>query len=155
MRPQERATARRQLDKRLNSLRNSEEFTRPSHGWIKAVREALGMTTRQLAKRLGVTQPRAVAIEQAEARGSITLDTLERAARALDCRLVYVLVPRAPLDTLAQERAMARAREQLRSTRHSMALEAQSVEASDEQAQLEALARRLLDASGSGLWADE
>ncbi|VAX03953.1 hypothetical protein MNBD_GAMMA20-319, partial [hydrothermal vent metagenome] len=94
MRPKERAVARRQLDKRLNLLRDSESFVRPSRGWIKAIREALGMTTTQLAKRLGVVQSRTVAIEQAEAKGSITLNSLEKAANALDCRLVYALVPR-------------------------------------------------------------
>lgn len=96
MRPQDRTTARRQLDKRLDPLRNHEGFARPPRGWIKAVREALGMTTAQLAERLGVSQPRAVAIEKAETTNSITLDSLQRAARALDCELVYALRSRNP-----------------------------------------------------------
>ena len=96
MRPNERASARRQLDKRLCLLNDTQSLARPPRGWIKAVREALGMTTAQLAKRLGVSQPRAVGIEKAEARGAITLDSLERAAQALDCRLVYALVPNKP-----------------------------------------------------------
>ncbi|MGE0650702.1 MAG: mobile mystery protein A [Alphaproteobacteria bacterium] len=155
MRQQERATARRQLDKRLNILRNLDGFARPSRGWIKAIREALGMPTAQLAKRMGVSQPRAVAIEQAEGGGSITLDTLERAARALDCRLVYALVPRKPFQELAEERALHLAEKRLASTRHTMALEAQSVDAADEQEQVRALARRLLERAGSALWDDE
>ncbi len=99
------AVARRQLDKRLNLLRNMKGLARPSRGWIKAIREALGMTTAQLAKRIGVSQPRAVAIEKAEAESAITLNSLERAARALDCRLVYALVPRDPLEELVSARA--------------------------------------------------
>ena len=94
MRAQDRATARRQLDKRLNLLRNKESFARPPRGWIKAIRESLGMTTRQFAKRIGIVQSRAVDIEKAEVKGSITLDSMERAARALDCELVYALGPR-------------------------------------------------------------
>lgn len=155
MRPEDRTVARRQLDKRLNLLRNSEAFARPPRGWIKAVREALGMTTAQLAKRIGVSQPRAVAIENAETKGSITLDSLERAAHALDCRLVYALVPRNPLDELVTERAERLAKQRMESTRHSMALEAQGVDAADEQEQLKRMVQRLLDKAGSELWEED
>ena len=152
MRSEERASARRNLDKRLYSLKNSESFTRPRRGWIKAIREALGMTTAQLGQRLGVVQSRAVAIEQAEAKGKITLDSLERAANALDCRLVYALVPRKPLEELVSERAERLAKKRLQSTSHSMALEAQNVEAADEAVQLKRMIQRLIEKSGSELW---
>ena len=155
MRAQDRTAARRQLDKRLKSLKNNDSFARPPRGWIKAIREALGMTTAQLARRLGVSQPRAVAIEKAEASSAITFETLERAARALDCHLVYALVPRKPLEALAEERATRLARRRLATTRHSMRLEAQGVDAADEAAQLRQLAKRLLEKSGSALWEDE
>lgn len=105
MRAEDRASARRQLDKRLSLLQNTELLARPPRGWLKAIRESLGMTTAQLGKRLNVTQSRAVAIEQAEVKGTITLNSLEKAAHALDCRLVYALVPRKPLDELITERA--------------------------------------------------
>ena len=84
MRPQERATARRQLDKRLITINKSDALARPPRGWVKAIREALGMTTAQLANRLGVVQSRVIAIEQSEAKGTITLNSLEKAAQALD-----------------------------------------------------------------------
>lgn len=155
MRPKERTVARRQLDKRLNLLRDSESFARPSRGWVKAIREALGMTTTQLAKRLGVVQSRAVAIEQAEAKGTITLNSLEKAANALDCRLVYALVPRKPLEELVSERAERLAKKRLRSTSHSMALEAQSVKVADEQEQLKRMIERLIEKAGSELWEED
>ena len=155
MRAEERAAARRQLDKRLNSLRNSEMVARPSRGWVRAIREALGMTTAQLGKRIGVSQPRAVAVEKAEAEGSITLDSLERAARALDCRLVYALVPRDPLEEMVHARAQRLALKRLESTRHSMSLEAQEVEETDEQEQLKRMIAHILDKSGSQLWEEE
>ena len=155
MRPQERATARRQLDKRLSPLRTQEGFARPPRGWIKAIREALGMTTAQLGKRLGVSQPRAFAIEKAESTNAITLDSLERAARALDCDLVYALVPRRPLEMLAEERALKLARRRVKPARHTMALEAQSIDPEAEEAQVRQLARRLLEKPGSALWDDE
>jgi predicted DNA-binding mobile mystery protein A len=155
MRTKDRVAARYQLDKRLNSLQYSDTFTRPPRGWIKAIREALGMTTAQLGKRLGVSQPRTVKIENAETKGSITLDSLERAAHALDCRLVYALVPRKPLDELVTERAERLAKKRLKSTSHSMALEAQGVETTDEQEQLKLMIRSLLDKAGSELWEED
>lgn len=155
MRPDDRRSARRQLDKRLNSLISSGDFTRPPRGWVKAIREALGMTTAQLARRLGVSQPRAVAIEKAEAKGAITLDSLERAAQALDCRLMYVLVPRQPLETLVEARAERLASKRQADTRHTMALEAQALDANDEREQHARLVRQLVEQSGSALWEDE
>lgn len=155
MTPRERATARRLLDKRLSAISDQDALARPPRGWVKAIRESLGMTAEQLGRRLGVSKQRALALEKAEASGGVTLASLERAARALDCRLVYAVVPRKPLEALAEERARSRARRQLQATSHSMALEAQGVDAEDEQAQLEALARRLLEGPGSALWDDE
>ena len=155
MRAQDRVTARRQLDKRLNLLRNKELFARPPRGWIKAIRESLGMTTRQFARRIGIVQSRAVDIEKAEVKGSITLDSLERAARALDCELVYALVPRNPLEVMVEERATRIAKQRLKQAAHSMALEDQSVSEEDGEEQIKELARQLTQKSGSALWEDE
>jgi predicted DNA-binding mobile mystery protein A len=152
MRAQDRASARKSLDKRLNPLMGTEALARPPRGWIRAIREALGMTTAQLAERLDIAQPSAVGLEKAEASKAITLETIERAARALDCTLVYALVPRKPLETLIQERAREAARERLRTVGHSMALEDQRVPEEDERAQLERVAKTLLDGPGSALW---
>ena len=155
MRYEDRDSARRQLDKRLNILNVSDVITRPPRGWIRAIREALGMTTAQLAKRIGVSQPRVVAIEKAEKQGSITLHSLERAAQAMDCRVVYALVPRKSLKDLVEDRAHIVAEKRLQSARHSMALEAQSVDKSDEEEQLKRLSERLIRKAGSGLWEDD
>ena len=155
MSPDDRALARRQLDKRLAPLRDSEALTRPPRGWIKAIREALGMTTAQLAGRLGVSQPRITAMEKGEIQGSLTIESLEKAAHALDCRLVYALIPREPLSDTIHKRAARKARSKLASTGHSMALEAQSVDRETEAEQLERLTRRLLDKAGSELWDED
>jgi len=85
------------------------------------------MTTAQLAKRLGVAQPSVIGLEKAEASKVVTIATLERAAHALDCTLVYALVPRKPLETIVRERARDAAQERLRTISHSMALEDQRV----------------------------
>jgi len=155
MRSEDRILARKQLDKRLNPLRNSQAFTRPPRGWLKAVREALGLTSTQLGKRMGVSQPRILDIEKSEKAGSITLDTLERAANAMDCKLVYALVPKNPLQDLVEERAQALAKKRLNTIGHSMALEAQSVLADDEKEQFEIMVRKIIEKAGSNLWADD
>ena len=147
--------ARKQLDKRLNLLQNVDILARPPRGWIKAIREALGMTTAQLGKRLGVSQPRVLGIEKAEVSGSIKLESLERAAHALDCRLVYALVPSKPLEYLAEDRARELAKKRLRAISHSMALEDQRVDEADEQEHLERLVQKLLNQPGSALWEGE
>ncbi len=141
MRGNERVTARRHLDKRLNPLRDKDALARPPKGWVKAIREALGMTTAQLADRLGVSQPRAVNIEQAEVSGVISLQSLERAAQALDCELVYALVPRKPLEEIAGERAVLRASKRL--------------QAPDTDKEVRELAAWLVKQSGSALWEKE
>lgn len=155
MRSEDRALARKQLDKRLNFLRSTDALTRPPRGWIKAIREALGMTTAQLARRMGVSQPRVVEIEKAEKSATITLDTLERTARAMDCKLVYSFVPKKSLEQLVEDRARIIAKERLTITGHTMALEAQSVSAEDEKEQFEQMVRRIVDKAGSDLWKDK
>lgn len=147
-----RLIAQQQLDRRFNKIKQLACLTPPPRGWIKAIREAIGMTTAQYARRLGVSQPRAVAIEKAELSGAITLDSLTKAAHALDCHLVYVLIPKRPLTELVKERAYLKAKEYLAATHHSMALEDQAVAKQDEKAQLEEMAEQLLKKSGSDLW---
>lgn len=155
MRAKDRANARRHLDKRLKLLANADTLARPSRGWVKAIREALGMTADQLGRRMGVSRQRALELEESEGRGGVTLDSLERAAHALDCRLVYALVPRKPLNELVRERAANLARKQLRATDHSMRLEDQSVDPAEAEDQLRRLTQDLADKSGSLLWEDE
>ena len=113
------------------------------------------MTTAQLASRIGVSQPRAVVIEKSEALGSIKLDTLERAAHALDCQLVYALVPRKSLDEKVEGRAEQIARRRMRSAHHNMVLEAQPVSEPDEEEQFKRQVRGVLEKAGSDLWKDE
>jgi predicted DNA-binding mobile mystery protein A len=92
-----RANNCRGLDRRLSGL-DRQIGPRPPGGWIRTLREAIGMSTYELAQAMGVSQPRVVGIERAEPNGSVRISTLERAAEALDCTLCYVLVPREPLE---------------------------------------------------------
>ena len=85
------------------------------------------MSTAQLANRLGIKQPSMVALEQSEAKGTIELATLRRVAEALDCTLVYALIPNKPLETTLRDRARVFARRRRGPVEHSMLLEDQKV----------------------------
>jgi predicted DNA-binding mobile mystery protein A len=106
-------------------------FQPPPRGWIRAIRDALGMTGVQLARRLGVKPQAIEALEKSEAAGTIKLDTLRRAAEALDCRLVYALVPNSSLESTVRERARKIALRDLGRVSHTMALEAQATDDAD------------------------
>lgn len=146
------ARARDLIDR---NVATSEEFHRvrtPARGWIRTIRDALGMTQAQLASRLGINQKSVHAMEVAEAEGGIRLGTLSRAADALGCDLVYVLLPRRPLQEVVEDRAREIASRQLDAVEQTMLLEDQATPRSD--ARLESLIQGLI-AQGSALWRDE
>ena len=133
--------SRASLDQRFGHIAPAEQYAPPVRGWIKAIRQALGMTTAQLAKRMGVRQPSVVALEQSEVKGTIELATLRRAAEALDCTVVYALIPKKPLEATVRERARAFARRRRKPVEHSMLLEDQQVKPNDSDALIEDVIR--------------
>jgi len=145
----DRRRARNALERDL-APRRAQRVVAPPKGWIRAIRDALGMTTRELADRLGVRQPAIVQLEQAEAAGGITLETLRRVADALGCDLEYALVPRKPLDELVRDQARKKARAQIDRVDATMALEGQRTDADVRERELEMLADELIDKRG--LW---
>ena len=146
--------ARRQLDKRFQSIQASTQFERPVKGWIKAIREAVGMTLEQLGNRMKVSRQQVGSLEQDELKGSVTLVTMERIANALGCRFVYALIP----ETSLQEKVHAQARQKalalLAQTSHSMNLEAQGVLPEELEEQLQRLIDDFLTDKPSRLWED-
>ncbi len=127
-------------------------IARPPRGWLRAIRDALGLTTMQLAKRLGVSQPRVVALEKGEVDETVTLASLRRAAEAMDCQLVYAMVPNRPLVDMIKERAQVKADEQIARVNHTMRLENQALTADDQRRQREILIDQLLRGNLSRLW---
>lgn len=144
-------TAARALDAKLALVRNSFG-ARPPRGWLRAIRDALGLTTKQFARRLGVSQPRVVALEQGEVDETVTLASLRRAAEAMDCQLVYAMVPNRPLVDMLRERAEVKADEQIARMNHTMRLENQALTAGDQRRQREILIDQLLRGNLSRLW---
>lgn len=127
--------ARRSLDRTLAPFRKAPRSP-PTRGWIRALRDALGMTAEQLGERMGVSQPSVQRLEQSEADGTIQLSSLRRAAAALDCEVVYALVPRRTLKETYEAAATRVARRELGLIGHTMALEDQAVSDEDDEERL-------------------
>lgn len=123
-----RTRARERLDNKLASIKPIDRFAKPPKGWIRAIRDAIGMTGAQLGQRLGMTAQGIVSLERSEAHGKIQLNTLSRAAEAMDCVLVYALVPKTSLADMVDRRAREIALRALGRVSHSMALEDQQVD---------------------------
>jgi predicted DNA-binding mobile mystery protein A len=146
------ALARKHLDKALSAYRIAAGQSRPPKGWVRAIRDALGMTSRQLASRMGLSQSTITALEQGEVADTVTLKTLRQAAEALDCQLVYALVPRTSLEDTVRMRARALADEHLARVNHTMRLENQAVCASELSEERERLTSSFLEGRASRLW---
>ncbi len=108
---------------------------------------ALGMSQQALAGRLGISGPAVAKLEKAELEGGITIGKLAEVARALDCTLVYALVPNSSLEENVQTQARRVAAETIGYVGTTMALEDQAVEPDRLADQLEAEAQRVIAAN--------
>jgi predicted DNA-binding mobile mystery protein A len=152
MKPEIRRKARQRLDERLSPLKPRDRFAVPPKGWIRAIRDALGMTGVQFARRLKVSPQSVDALEKSEANGSVKIETLRRAAEALDCTLVYALVPNTSLDGAVRARARNIALRDLGRVAHTMKLEAQGTGDADLDARVDAYIRDTL--KDRNLWGE-
>lgn len=146
------ALARKHLDKVFRQARLDGVRQQPPKGWIRAIRDALGLTVRQLAQRMRKTHSVVVRLEASEVADTITLGSLRAAAEAMDCTLVYAIVPNRPLTDTARARATAVADARLGRVQHTMRLEDQSLEPDDLEQQRERLITSILARGGSRLW---
>ena len=141
---------RLQLNKQFDEIRHILRFDRPLSGWIKALRNALGMTSVQLAKRMKISQARVSSIESGEIEGTLTLSKLNEVAKALNCKFVYFLIPENSLDEILKTQAIKAVIENNKNVAHSMGLENQSVE--KEQEFIEAEAEFLISEESNKIW---
>ena len=148
-----KSTVRRHLDQRFEAFRGAAP-ERPAKGWVRAIRDALEMTTRQMARRLGISQPQITALEQDELSGRITLSRLQAAAEALGCRFVYAFVPNEPLEEMIKRRAREIAEKQVRRTQHTMRLEDQAIGEKQLKAEILRATEDILADAHRRLWDD-
>ena len=141
----------RQLD---DVLATANIPSRPRIGWIASIRQALGMSKTQLAKRIDVARQSLGALESNELKETITLASMRNVADALGCDLKYVLVPRKPLEKLIAEQALKRASKKLGRVNQSQALEASAIETESLSRAITDLAREIEVKRPADLWND-
>ena len=116
-----------QLTRALTPFDSAKQEPRPSRGWLRAIREALGLTLENVGSQMGQSRKRIQEFEEAEANDRITLQSLRRVAAAMDCELVYAIVPKSgTIAELAERRARAEATRDVLDVEHTMALENQA-----------------------------
>ena len=115
-----------QIDKKILHLKKIEDLTIPSSGWVYAIRQALGMSLRQLGKKMEITPQSVKEIEEREKSGSISLNVLRQFGKCLDLKLVYGFVSKQiTLEKMIEKRALELAKEIVMRTSMSMKLEDQ------------------------------
>ena len=124
----------------------------PKNGWIKTIREALGLSSKVLANKLGCSQANISYMEAREKKKSISLESLEQVAQAMNCKLVYCLVPLEPFDKILEKQARKVAKKQISLVNHSMKLEQQGLNAKQLKQEEDALIEELLSGNPKNLW---
>lgn len=142
----------RQMDVTLAEFKQLAKVSTPAQGWIRTIRQALGMSVRQLALRTGLSKTSVQSIESSEARGRVQLDSLEKLAEGLNCKLVYVLVPRTSLAQTLADQAFKKAKTMVDQVSDSMELELQGIAETEKKRQIEELAEELLRSKGRRFW---
>jgi predicted DNA-binding mobile mystery protein A len=137
------------LDERLAPWASLGQAPPPRGGWVRALRQALGMTSPQLAHRLSISRQAVVDLEVREASGKITIAALSRAAEALDCDLVYAIVPRHGLRQMVKRQAKLQAERELRSD---AGVASPDLSPGELKRQIKERAKRIRSRGKRGLW---
>lgn len=133
-----------QIDRRLEGLRAVKDKSKVREGWIKFMRNALGMTINDLANILSLSRIRVMQAERGEIEGKVTIATLKKMAEAMDCELVYSFIPKKDIRTTIHDKAMAKATDIISSAELHMKLEDQSV-GGNKKERIERLAKKLIE----------
>jgi len=147
-----RRLIREQIQKQLEKTDCLLNVQVPYKGWIKVIKEALGMNGRQLAERMGVTRQRISILEKQELEGSVTINTMKKSAEALNCVFVYCLVPKADLEDIVRDQAKKIALNRLSRASHTMSLEDQELSDHENKDILNSMIERILQEQPSDLW---
>jgi predicted DNA-binding mobile mystery protein A len=119
-------STRQAVDRLHKTTAPLRELPKLQHGWIATIRSALGMTQKSFGARLELPKQRVSRLEARERTGDIKLNQLRDAADALNCDVVYALVPREPLEQTIQRRVREVALRELSAVERTMQLEDQA-----------------------------
>jgi predicted DNA-binding mobile mystery protein A len=149
-----KSNQKRIVQQKLDQLSKLNEPMPPS-GWVKAIRGSLGLSIRQLAERVGVGHGSINQLEKREPKKRVTLESIENAARAMDCKVVYAIVPQesgATLDDIIRNKAIAAASKILKEVSHTMKLEAQGTSDKQVQNEIKRIANQLIESGDNRIW---
>lgn len=125
--PQEQKLITKQVSRKLEELRPYSQLSQGPTSWIDYVRKGLGMSLSQLAQRVGVAQSSISSSIKLETEGRISVQKLQEIAEALECDLVYCLVPKKKLEDIIMDQATKKTMALMRETELHMELEDQKV----------------------------
>lgn len=141
------------LDQKLQAFQSLQEESAPATGWIRFVRQSIGMSLRQLGERMGIRPQSVSDIEHREADGKVTLATLREAADALDMRVVYAFVPKqGTMSDMVRRQARKLAEDAVARTSISMSLEEQAVPREELLREVDYLVEELMRKSTRTFW---
>jgi predicted DNA-binding mobile mystery protein A len=127
MKPEYRELRRKQLAAVIDKFPHTNQVTRPQRGWLRAIREALGISQQEVATAAKVRRESLIGFEKAEAGDRITLRNLRRIADTMGCELIYAIVPKSgSIEELAEQRTQSQATKRVLSVERTMALENQA-----------------------------
>lgn len=143
---------RDQIDSKLTKLKDFADYDLSRIGWIKTLREALDMTSTQLARKLDVNQSRIIHMEKSETDGNLKIATMQKVADALNMEFVYGFVPRTSLEDMVREQARKIALERLKRVSHTMALEDQELSETEKEKVLDDMITKILMDRPKDFW---
>ena len=115
-----------QTDKKLENFRLLQSVVIPSKGWVNTLRTALKMSLRQLGNKMDFSAQNIKQIEEREVNGTLSLNSLQEVAKALDMKLVYGFISKhESLEQMIEKRAKELATEIVMRTNNTMTLEDQ------------------------------
>lgn len=141
------------MDKKLKAWLQVRTEKSPPSGWLKAIRGSLGVSSRQLAQIIGVDMSAVIRLEEREPSGKVTLEMLTRAAQAMDCKVIYAIVPRDDyenLEAIVDDKSRRAAKNLLQKVEHSMRLEDQG--SPESKAEQEKLSQTLKEKMDPRIW---
>jgi predicted DNA-binding mobile mystery protein A len=141
---------REQLSAKLENLRALSSL--PEHGWIKLIREALAMSTYELAQRTGIDQSRISRIENAEVNGDFKLSSMKKIAEGLNMKFVYGFIPKESLEEMTRQQARKIALKRMDKVNHTMRLEDQELDNKDKEKALEDMIQKILIDQPKDFW---
>jgi predicted DNA-binding mobile mystery protein A len=148
-------TAQQQYRRIVNNAASCASLQIPPEGWLRTVRNALGMSGAQLARRMGVTRARVTQAEHAELTGGVTLKSMQAFAEAMECKFVYAIVPPGRIEDIVMRQARKKATAIVGTASKHMALESQTLPNDKIAQEVDRLTEEIAREMPRDFWRDE